>query len=66
MKEKIVYEESFKKPYPKMVKEALPKLNHLEDGWKCVEAQIMKNGLAERDGKRLEYNILKVYITDET
>lgn len=65
MKEKQIYSESYKKPYPELGKDFLPSLNHLNDEFKCVECKIMKSGLIDRDGEKLKFQDIRIYLKDK-
>lgn len=64
MKEKIVYEEGYKKGAAVMNKDSLPILNHLNDGFEVEEAHLLKAGLVERNGKEQEFQVIKVYLKE--
>ena len=65
MREKIIYEESYKKPGAQIKKDNLPVLNHLNDGFKCVEAHVLKAGVVDRNGEQLEFNDMRIYMKEE-
>jgi len=64
MKEKIIYEEGYKKWGAKLRDDRLPALNHLNDGFKVSEAYIEKAGISERDGEKQEFQIIRVYFKE--
>ena len=65
MRDKILYEEGYKKPYLEIKKHLLPKCAHLTEGFKCVEARIMKGGVIERDKTRLEFQDIRIYLKEQ-
>lgn len=65
MKEKQIYMEGYKKPYPQINKTHLPTLNHLKENFKCCDAVIMKAGVVKRDDEELEFQDIRVYIKNE-
>jgi hypothetical protein len=62
MKPKIIYEESYRQPWPALKDEYLPDLKHLNKGAKVVGAQVMRMGVMERDGRQVEFSDIRVYI----
>jgi len=48
MKEKMIYQEGYRKPYVEISKDYLPECKHISDEFKCTEAKIMKVGIIER------------------
>ena len=60
-KESVSYEEVYRKPGVAMLKKCLPYLNQLQGGRKCIEANVLKNALVERDGKEFIRQEMVVY-----
>ena len=63
MKEKKIYSEIYKIRM-KIKKNYFPILNHLTQNQKraeCIDVEILESGLVNRDGKDMEYQILKIY-----
>lgn len=61
-KEKLTYEEKYKKWAVEFHKDVLPFLPALQGQFKCVDAYLMAFGKVERDGKELEYQEVRIYL----
>ena len=64
MKEKQIYMEGYKKPYPEIQKEFLPKCTHQDPGLKCTEARLMKAGVVNRGEQRLVFQDVRMYFEE--
>ena len=64
MKEKMVYQEGYKKPYPGIAPEFLPKCSHVHASYECFEARIMKAGVVERGGDKFEFQDVRLYFKE--
>lgn len=64
-KEKIVFEEGFKKPYPELFEDCRPIMRNLSEGFKLCEARILKQGVVKRGDQRLEFQDLRLYLKEE-
>lgn len=64
MKDKKIYEEKYRKPYPTIRKDALPILKHIDEEFKVVAMELRAAGKIERNGKELEYNDFRVYLEE--
>lgn len=63
-KEKMIYQEGYKKPYPEFSQDKLPNLTHLSEGFQCTEAKLLKAGVIERDGERFEFQDIRVILKE--
>ncbi len=61
-REKQVYVETYKSPGLPLKGEYLPVFKHLSTSYKLVEVNLLKAGVVERDGKRLELQELRLYL----
>jgi hypothetical protein len=64
MAEKQTYVETYKRPYPEIIPELLPQIKHLNDEFDCIEARILKSGIVDRDGERLEFQDIRIYLKE--
>lgn len=62
MKEKIIYEEIYKKG--RIKSNNLPTLKHLSNGFSCDKAYLLKAGIVEHNGKRQEFQELRIYLKE--
>jgi hypothetical protein len=64
VKDKIIYKETYKKPYPKVL--ALPKWNeHINEGYEIKEVQVKSTGKIEYKGKECEFQELLFIFGDK-
>lgn len=61
-REKVIYEEKYKKPGMEVERDMLPSLNNLSDGFSVASASIMKRGKVERGGKEFEFLEMRIYL----
>ena len=61
MNQKILYSQKYKKPGARIKKQSLPVLNHVTNGFRCIDAYLLEAGKLS-DGN--EYQIIKVIIND--
>lgn len=61
-KERQLYIEKYRKGAMVILPGRLPVLKHVNEGCKVVDAHIQACGVVERDGKRLEFHDIRVYI----
>lgn len=61
MKEKITYQEKYKKPYIQIDQNYLPKCTHIYNGYECIDGIIRSQGVIERNGERLEFQDVRLY-----
>ena len=64
MSEKVLYREEYKAPHATLKKDSLPVLNHLNDGFECVAARLMSAGAVMKDGERMEFIDMRVFIRE--
>jgi hypothetical protein len=65
MKEKIVYEETYAKNSLR-IKPDLLGIKHLEEtGFKVTEGFINKSGLVDRNGKKVYFQDIRVYMLED-
>lgn len=65
MKEKITYQEKYKLHKMLISQDRLPVLNHLNDDFVVVHAELRSAGICELDGKELEFNDIRVYVGEK-
>lgn len=64
IREKIILQRKYRKPYDTIAQPLLPVLAHLNDGFRCVEVGIVEDGIIERDGKEYEYQTIRLLIQE--
>ena len=65
MKERQLYRETYDRKRTKLRSDCVPILKHLIPPMLVVEAQLIASGVVERDGERLEYQEIRVYVRVE-
>jgi len=60
MKDEIVYKEKYRKPGVKHIKPPV-----VDSDMECFEAYTIEAGIIERDGQRLEYQIIKAFFKEK-
>ena len=66
MKEKIIYSETYKKPYPQIVKHKLPVCTHQSEGFECVRADMMGAGkIKTSEGEEWEYQDIRIFLDEK-
>lgn len=63
--ERLTYEETHSKGTARIRQDKLPELRHLLPGWRIIECEIRRAGVVDRNGRSLEFQDLRVYLTDE-
>ena len=63
-RDKLLYEETYKKGALMIRPGELPTLYHIRPDFRVLSCEIQKAGTVERDGKQLEYQILKVLLEE--
>lgn len=64
-RETIIYEETYKKPYPRIFEHKLPVCTHQSDGFKCVRADMMGAGrIKTNEGEELEYQDIRLFLKE--
>jgi hypothetical protein len=64
MKEKIIYQEKFQKPYMPLNNNYLPDFPSVETKVRCCEALIMGQGVSEKGGKNLDFVDMRIYFEE--
>lgn len=59
---KVLYQEKYKAGAMQILKNKLPALKHISAGSKVTGAEILSLGIAEQDGKRIEFHDIRVYV----
>ena len=62
---KKILENNYKGEGMEIKNYCLPVLPHIEFGWECSKAFIEKSGIVERDGLRMEYQVIRVYLQEK-
>jgi len=62
--EKQTYVESYKTGSAKLREDKLPTCIHVNSGFEIMEAHVLKSGVVERDGKRLEFQEMRIYFKE--
>jgi hypothetical protein len=63
-RQKVIYQEKYKKGAGKINDRKLPDLNHLNEGFYCCAAEVTSAGVIEVDGVRYEFNDMRVLIRE--
>lgn len=63
-KEKLIYKEGYQKGSMMLRKDCLPRLRNLPESMVVDSAEIKEAGVIERDGKRMEYQVIRVVLRD--
>lgn len=65
-REKLIYRETYKRDQTAIVDPGrLPILKDIPSGFRVIEMQTLAAGVVERDGQRLEYQDLRVYLKEK-
>lgn len=63
-RDKLLYEETYKKGAAVIRAGNLPTLYHINPEFRVLSCEIQKAGTVEREGQRLEYQVLKVFLEE--
>lgn len=63
-RETVVYAEKYRRGAMRIRAEHLPVLHHTS--WPVDSVELLEAGVVEREGKRLEFQVLRVYLNTET
>lgn len=63
-RDKLLLEETYRKGAATVRADKLPTLYHLNPGFCVVSCEIQKAGAVERNGQRLEFQVLKVFLQE--
>jgi hypothetical protein len=64
MKDQLLREETYRKGSLMIRPGKLPTLYHLSPDFRVLSCEIQKAGAVTRDGQRLEYQVLKVFLEE--
>lgn len=64
VKDTLLREETYRKGAAMIQSGKLPTLYHITDGFRVLSCEIQKAGVVDRDGQRLEYQVLKVFLEE--
>ncbi len=64
VKDKLLREETYRKGAMVLRPGKLPSLYHINPSFRVLSCEIQKAGAVERDGQRLEYQVLKVFLEE--
>jgi len=62
MRDKLIYQEKYKKGSMEIRDENLPVLKHTAPGSQVLEAELIEAGKILRKGQEIEYHVLKIYL----
>lgn len=64
-RDKLLREETYRKGAMMVRQGKLPTLYHTTEEFKIISCEIQKAGAVVRDGKRLEYQVLKIFLEEK-
>lgn len=62
-KEKLIYKETYKLGSAHIRTGKEPVLHHITPGWQVDDAYLLAVGRVERDGKEIEFQDMRVYLS---
>jgi hypothetical protein len=64
IKDQLLREETYRKEAFMLRDDKLPTLHHLNNEFAVISCEIQKAGAVMREGQRLEYQVLKVFLEE--
>jgi hypothetical protein len=66
VRDRLLREETYRKGAKMLRSGSLPTLYHITADFRVLSCEIQQAGAVERDGQRLEYQVLKVFLEERS